>query len=367
MKRIVFYLAHPAHYHLFKNVINSLKSNNVVFVVYNDKDVLHELIVHSDFKNISHRIKTLTNVNSKSSLLIQFLIKLFGSFFIFLKLRPTIVIGTPILISLLSKILFFKSIIVNEDDFDIIKKTANFGYPFADHILCPSVCRTNKFESKCIKYEGYHELAYLHPNNFQADLNICKKLIDISKPYFIIRFAKLFAHHDDGIKGINNEIALKIVELLKPFGNIYITSEKKLSNKLEKFRINISPKYIHQILAFSSLYIGDSQTMAAESGVLGVPFIRFNDFVGKISYLDELENKYNLGFGILPKDEKLLYKKINEILKLPNRHELFQLRKNLMLNQKIDYSSFLTWFIENYPSSVNIMKNNSNYQFNFKK
>lgn len=51
-------------------------------------------------------------------------------------------------------------------------------------------------------------------------------------------------------------------------------------------------------VAFASLYIGDSQTMAAEAGVLGVPFVRFNDFVGRIRYLRELEDKYRLGFGV---------------------------------------------------------------------
>jgi len=42
---------------------------------------------------------------------------------------------------------------------------------------------------------------------------------------------------------------------------------------------------MHHVMAFASLYIGDSQTMAAEAGVLGVPFVRFNDFVGRIGYL----------------------------------------------------------------------------------
>lgn len=51
-------------------------------------------------------------------------------------------------------------------------------------------------------------------------------------------------------------------------------------------------------VAFASLYIGDSQTMAAEAGVLGVPFVRFNDFVGRIGSLRELEDVYELGYGI---------------------------------------------------------------------
>lgn len=51
-------------------------------------------------------------------------------------------------------------------------------------------------------------------------------------------------------------------------------------------------------MVFASLYIGDSQTMSAEAGVLGVPFVRFNDFVGRIGYLRELEDVYELGYGI---------------------------------------------------------------------
>lgn len=64
---------------------------------------------------------------------------------------------------------------------------------------------------------------------------------------------------------------------------------------------------MHHVMAFASLYIGDSQTMAAEAGVLGVPFVRFSDFVGRIWYLRELEDKYELGYGIhatpLPKSD----------------------------------------------------------------
>lgn len=66
---------------------------------------------------------------------------------------------------------------------------------------------------------------------------------------------------------------------------------------------------MHHVMAFASLYIGDSQTMAAEAGVLGVPFVRFNDFVGRIGYLRELEDTYELGYGIhasvLPADSPI--------------------------------------------------------------
>jgi predicted glycosyltransferase len=366
MTRIGIYLAHPAHFHLFKNVVNTLSINHEVFIVYNDKDVLQELINSSGFHNKSYRVKTNKQVNSKPALFFQFILKTWGAFRLFHKLKPDIVIGTPILISLIGRILPYKCIIVNEDDFDVVKKTSNFGYPYADHILCPVICRTTNFDSKSIKYQGYHELAYLHPNHFKAKEEIASKYVDLTSSYFIIRFAKLIAHHDDGIKGLDNDIAKQIIEILKAHGNVYITSERPLDREFEPYRITIHAKDMHHVMAFAKIYIGDSQTMAAEAGVLGVPFIRFNDFVGRISYLDELENKYHLGFGIKTNEVDKLLSTIKKLVSNDNLREKYQAKRQKMLSDKIDYAAFLNWFLENYPSSVDIMKKNPNYQYNFK-
>ena len=114
---------------------------------------------------------------------------------------------------------------------------------------------------------------------------------------------------------------------------------------------------MHHVMAFASLYIGDSQTMAAEAGVLGVPFVRFNDFVGRIGYLRELEDTYHLGFGIkasAPGSVDQLCSRVEELVSMPSaeRKATFAARRQQMLEDKIDCAKFLTWFIENYPSSV---------------
>ena len=36
------------------------------------------------------------------------------------------------------------------------------------------------------------------------------------------------------------------------------------------------------------------------------------------------------------------------------------------LHDKIDVTAFLVWFVENYPESFRIMKENPDYQLNFK-
>ena len=147
--------------------------------------------------------------------------------------------------------------------------------------------------------------------------------------------------------------------------------------QFEKYRIKINPLDMHHVMAFASLYIGDSQTMAAEAGVLGVPFVRFNDFVGRIGYLRELEDKYELGYGIhasvLPADSPIrrtdgsvqpsgveeLYKRVEELVAMPSdqRRKLWSERRKQMLSDKIDCAKFLTYFIEQYPSSASEVKN----------
>ena len=164
---------------------------------------------------------------------------------------------------------------------------------------------------------------------------------------------------------------------MKPFGTIYITSERPLEPQFEKYRIKINPLDMHHVMAFASLYIGDSQTMAAEAGVLGVPFVRYNDFVGRIGYLRELEDVYELGYGIhasaLPADSPIrtsggavqpsgteaLYKAVEQLVAMDpdERRTTFQQRRQKMLADKIDCAKFLTYFIEQYPSSAQEVKN----------
>ena len=177
------------------------------------------------------------------------------------------------------------------------------------------------------------------------------------EPYFLIRFSALNAHHDKGIKGISNEIAERLVKILEPFGTIYITSERPLEPQFEKYCIKINPLDMHHVMAFASLYIGDSQTMAAEAGVLGVPFVRFNDFVGRIGYLRELEDKYQLGYGIKASAEgsvDALCERVETLVSMPSaeRKASFAARREKMLSDKVDCAKFLTWFIENYPQSA---------------
>jgi predicted glycosyltransferase len=362
---VLFHLGHPAHFHLFKNTIENLKNDgHNCTIAIKSKDVLEELLKNSGYDYIN--ILPGGRKSGKLKSIFGQLLQDFNLFKFCIKNRQDILIGTSVAITHVGKVLGIPSFLVGEDDAAVVPKASKAALPYATLAISPTTCSKGKWEYKKISYKGYQELAYLHPNHFTADKKVVEKYFSVDEPYFIIRFAKLTAHHDAGIKGINTEIANNIIDILKPHGKIYITSERELEPQFEPYRIKINPLDMHHVMAFAHIYIGDSQTMAAEAGVLGVPFIRFNDFVGRIGYLRELEDDYQLGYGIKTNEVEKLYKTLKDLLNMPDREEVFSGRRNKMLSEKIDYAKFLTWFIQSYPYSSKTMKDNPDYQNRFK-
>lgn len=363
---ILIQLSHPAHFHLYKNVARNLMNDgNRVYILIKTKDILEDLLKQSGlpYYNI------LKNAHRKSKLgvILDMFVREVKMIRFVYKHKIDLLTGSTPEVAHVSLLARKYGLNTGEDDIKVIPAFAKMVYPFAATILSPVSCDNGKFEKKTIKYASYHELAYLHPNNFVAQKEIARKYVDIDRPYFILRFAKLNAHHDDGIHGINTAIAQRLLDVLLPHGNVYITAERELEPQFEKYRIHIKTIDMHHVMAYADMYVGDSQTMAEEAAMLGVPFVRFNGFVGRIGCLEELEqNGYKLGYGVKPENEELLYSAVNEILSTPNRYEVYQKRRQKLLADKIDYAAFLTWFIENYPESREIMKINPDYQYRFR-
>ncbi|MFN5347283.1 MAG: DUF354 domain-containing protein [Bacteroidota bacterium] len=336
MKRIIIYMGHPAHFHLFKNTIILLKeAGHDVKILIKKKDILEDLLKNQgwDYTNIHSKERG----DSRFKIALALLKRELALLKIVLQYKPHLMAGTSAEITHIGKITRIPSIVVNEDDADVVPLFAKVAYPMATTVLAPHCCDCGKWNHKKTGYDSYHELAYLHPNHFHADESIVKKYIQ-EKDFIILRFAKLNAHHDEGRKGIDDALALKLIELISPYGRVYITSERELSKELEPYRISINPLHIHHAMAFAKMYIGDSQTMAAEAAVLGTPSIRFNDFVGEIGYLEELEHKYQLTFGIRTSDREKLFETTKTLIEQGDLKEVFKLRKETMLKEKTDLS-----------------------------
>lgn len=363
--KILIYLGHPAQFHFFKNSIRQLKENgNDIFILIKSKDVLEKLLLEEKFDYFN--IQKKTRKNSTTTILIASIQRTIQVVKFSLKNNIDLLLGTDSSIAQAAFLLRKKSITTLEDDYKVIKKLCNLTYPFTNTILVPSVCDVGRWENKKIGYQGYMKLAYLHPIRFTPDINIKKKYVDAEK-YILIRVAKLNAYHDVGIKGLNRNTLLKIIELGETLGyKVFINSETKLENEFEKYLLPINPSHVHHILSYASLFISDSQSMSVEASMLGVPSVRFSDFSGEISVLEELEHTYGLTYGVKTNSQEIFFEKIKNILLTSGLNEIYKDKQEKLLRDKIDVASFLTWFIENYPESSKIMKQNPNYQFNFK-
>lgn len=362
---VLIQLSHPAHFHLYKNVArNLINDGNNVFILIKTKDILEDLLKAAGLPY--HNILNKAHRKSRFGVFLDMLIRDAKIAKFCLSNNIDLLTGSTPEVGHISWLLRKYSITCGEDDMAVVPAFAKVAGPFIQTLLSPVVCDNTPLENKSVKYASYHELAYLHPNHFIPDKKIVEKYFTTSTPYFIMRFAKLNAHHDKGIKGINTEIASRLIDLLKPHGSIYITSERELEPQFEQYRIKINPLDMHHVMAFADLYIGDSQTMAAEAGVLGVPFVRFNDFVGRIGYLRELEDYYQLGFGIKTNEVDRLYNTVEMLVNMPDKKTIFQQRRQKMLDDKIDYAKFLTWFIEEYPKSKELMLADSSCQNRFR-
>lgn len=356
-------ISHPAQFHLFKNIIRELnEKGHQTNVLITTKDILEYLFEKSGipFKNVLPRRKS----GSIFSLVNNFIRRYFTIAWEIRRFKPDLLLGSEVTLPLLGKKFNIPSIVFSEDDAKIIPQYARLAYPFASTILSPVTCNAGKWEYKKIGYQGYQKLSYLHPNRFVPSRD---KLTGISsEKYFVLRFAKLSAYHDKQREGITNEIAKRLIEILEPHGMIYITSERELDPQFEKYRILVDPVNIHDLLYYADLYIGDSQSMAVESAILGTPGIRFNDFAGEIGVLEELEHKYNLSVGIKTSKTEELFEKVDEFVQNSDYKKRLNENHKLMLNEKIDVLPFFVWFIINYPESAKIMKQNPDFQYQFK-
>ena len=229
-----------------------------------------------------------------------------------------------------------RSLAYNDDDADIVPLVAWTSYPFADMTLVTEFTRMGRFEKHAVRYAGCTELFYLHPSRFTPDESVMSELgLETGTPYAILRLSSLQAHHDKGIRGLSFDLLREVVKLTEGRVRLFITSERPLVPEFEHLRFPIASERMLHALAFAEFFLGDSQTMTSEAGVLGTPAFRINDFVGRISYLDDLES-YDLAFGFRPGQEAPLLSKLKEVLAMENRSEVFQRRRERFLAEKID-------------------------------
>ncbi|RNI15776.1 DUF354 domain-containing protein [Methanohalophilus sp. RSK] len=340
--KVLIDIGHPTHVHFYKNTIKELEEKgHEVLVTARDKDVSIKLLNAYDIEYIPvGKIG-----NTKLDLIYEWIKRDYEIFKISRRFKPDILMGmlNPCA-GHSAKILRKKCFLFN--DSEVVRSTALITYPFADVIFTPSNFGKD-LGDKQVRINGYKELAYLHPNNFIPTKDVFDNLdIDDQDKYIVMRFVAWNAGHDIKRKGFDIKTKIRFVKELEKYAKVYISSETKLEDELEANRINIPPEKMHDFLYFAQMLVGDSQTMTTEAAVLGTPAIRCNSFVGKndMANFTELENKYGLIFNFND-PEKALQKSI-EIIQNPEIKTEWKEKRERLLKDKVDVSSFMVDFIE---------------------
>jgi uncharacterized protein len=353
--RILIDIGHPAHVHLFKNFAWEMQKNgHKIFFTCREKEFEKELLEHFGFNYKSFGKKYNTSL-SKLIGLLEFDIK---EFIQGIKFKPDLFLSHGSIYAAHAAWLLDKPHISMED-------TGNWEQirlylPFTDVVLTPDVLNLN-LGPKQIKYSGYHELAYLHPNWYCDRPQNGNTIPGLEKEYALMRLVSWNATHDKGQQGFLEKQIAGLIDFLSGKMSVIISSEAALPDVYEEYKYSLLPEKMHDVLSGATIFVGEGATLASEAGVLGIPSIYVNSLV---SYYNEDQEKYGLVFNF--RNGNGVLEKVKEILNIPTIKEEWQKRRKKMLEDKIDVTAFMIWFIENYPKSVEIMNVNPDYQYNFK-
>lgn len=355
--KIMIDIGHPADFLLFKEFARLMqeKGHHLRFCIRR-KDVAVDLVEASGFPYDCFG-RNYHNVASKILGILCFDLQLFCAA---LRFVPDVFLSAGSVYAAHVSFLMRKPHIVCEDTGNM--EQIRLYRPCTSVILTSSsFCKD--LGPKQIRYEGYHELAYLHPCRFTPDK---EKVLALLKPgergYVLVRFVSWRASHDYGFKGLTKEQKRSLIDGLSRCGRVYISSEQELPPDLASYRFPLPPADLHHAIAFASLVIGEGATVAAEAAVLGTPAIYINP--QSLGYLEEME-QYGLVRNYGAYSDGIIAEARMIVTDRAKRQE-FRERRQGMLADKIDVTAFLAWFVERYPESLRTMRENPEYQLRFK-
>ena len=170
--RVIFDLGHPAHFHLFKHTITSLKgSGEDVELIVREKDCLVDLLEKTKWAyHIIPRTKDgLAALGWQNLRAFRIAISLAK------RKRTDFMVGTSVVVGPAARLTGAISLIFNEDDAKVVPVFAKLAYPLAHYIVTPDCLKFEDHGKKHITYPGYHELAYLYPNRYKPNPEILKE------------------------------------------------------------------------------------------------------------------------------------------------------------------------------------------------
>lgn len=356
--KIFIDIGHPAHVHYFKNFIWIMQEKgHSIFISARDKEVTFDLLDY-------YKLPYFNRGKGKKGLLGKLLYILEGDRCLWKKakeVKPDLFLsfGSPYA-SHVAWLMGKPHIAFDDTDHSFFEHFISM--PFTKTVLTPTVFQKD-FGKKQIRFDGFMELCALYPGRFKANPENVRSILNNSDKgkYVILRFVSWQASHDIGLEGLSLEDKYLLVEKLSEYATVIISSEEKLPADLQKYSYKIHPALMHDVLNGASLIVSESLTMAAEASFLGTPAVCISTALA-----GTLDEEVRLGLIELFRNSDGIIERSVDIIRDPNYKEQFKAKSREIVNDKIDVTAFMVWFIENYPVSFETMRKDPDYQLNFK-
>jgi uncharacterized protein len=342
--RVLFDIVHPAHVHFFKHIIRGLETRgHETAIIARDKDVTLRLL---DLYGFHYQTVGFSGAKNRFQQFQELVMRDLTILRMANKFKPDVILTrNPAGVQVARAIGAIG--IFDTDDGRAAGIHFKAAAPFAHVITSPDSLLEN-YGKKHVKYPGYKQTAYLHPDHFTPDPEVLNMLgVGQGEAFFIVRFVDMVATHDVNESGLSFEARSKIIDKLQTRGKVFISSEGRIPEKWETLKFSIPPHLIHDAMAYATLIIGDSQTMAAEAAVLGTPSLRVSTFSGRLGYLNELEDRYGITISYHPRDVELLFQKLDELLSNTEKLNDMKACHTRILQDKCNVARWFIAFLEN--------------------
>lgn len=347
-RRILIDVGHPAHVHLFKNLArNYIDHGDLVLFTVRPKELEKYLLEneHLPYVEIGNNGKSIL------SKIWGLFSKNYRLYKIVRKFSPDIIVSHgSFYAAQVGWLLRIPSITLE----DTGNREQVLLYQFFTNLILSPQALGKRFSKSHIFYNGLHEFTYIKRNGEKRSLPV-----DASDRLILVRFVSWNASHDISGGGLNHDQKIELIDFLKTFGNIYISSESELPDELLDYKLKSDPGVFHETLMKSSLIISDGSTTAIEGCLSGVPALYTGNCTpGVIKYLIEK--------GLLVAANDLVnIRSLLPGLRANDYSGKLRLKRDELYYESVDLTKLLVWIIDQYPESLKVLKEQPDFQKNF--
>jgi len=343
--RLLIEAHHPAHIHFFKHAIRVWRERgDEVLLLGRDRDVMRQLLTAYDW--IPSQIVSSTRRSNRFPLR-EMLARQAAVASAIRDFRPTLVLSLMGSYTQAARLFGVPNIIFTDSEFQSFNH--RIAHPFATRIYTPR-CFWKELGPKQHRYDGYHELAFLHPRRFEARRDVLERL-QVNRTadspgtsehpgpgeYAVIRTSAWNTLHDIGESGLGTSFEALMAAVLERYSVYLVPEGGQLEPRWARHRLSVPPHEYHDVLAFAGLVITEGASTASEAACLGVPAVYVN--TTRRGYLEDQEERYELVHNFT--DPALAMHKVRQLLSEPPRPDVLARARERLVADHLDVTDYV--------------------------